>query len=144
MTTHVLKGKVSWTKLVEPNTYEGYTFWCLNFFPLDKDEMMKHFEMGTSLKLRETKKPDEIPSGKFVRYTKKVFRPDGTKNDRPVVLDKDGAEYKKTWIPNGSLCEVYVKTFETSKGMGHELEKVIVLQEAQKPAPKGKTTSWDD
>ena len=143
-----VKGKVNWAKVYEPDSYAGAERWMVDFYPADGGEWEKLQKGGLQVT------PKEGPDGKFVRLrrdTKKLFKDDligfcppeitGAVNvhytnaagDKIRQYDKGDKSFKvnmvgeKVIIGNGSLVIVNLALFDTSKGKGHRLEGLKVL-----------------
>lgn len=121
--TVYLSGEFKWAKLQTPDTkYEPkYT---LDLY-LDETSMTTFHDSGLKVQLRDGE------DGKFIKLSRpvhKTVRGEVLDIGPPEVLLKEGDEYVKFdgLVGNGSKGVVRLRTYDTRKGMGHEIVKVAV------------------
>jgi hypothetical protein len=99
--------EVRWASVHTPNTkFEpAYEIECL----LSKEQALalkkesKELDpKGKGIKIKQ----DEDSGQLYIRFKRKVERPDGTSNPKPVCVSKDGKTPFEKLVGNGSICNV--------------------------------------
>lgn len=152
MTTYItLKGRARWAQVYEPEEFMGDIRWKISIIPFDDAEMEKFKKSG----LQQV--PKEDAEGNFVitfrRSYKKAFPKDDevTYFNPPEIRGAVQVKYvnaetgevvrsfkksdklnieaqgEKVNIGNDSVVLVNLAVYEASKGKGHRLEQVTVL-----------------
>lgn len=147
-----LRGKVKWAhKLYEPDVAFGASKFKVSFYPENDEEFKKLKASGIQ------KKINEDADGKFIELVRdsfKTIKGEIVNFPGPTIVDAEGGvivDYvntetgRRAWsysnaekdkihrrgkpleIGNGSTVEVTVSVYDTSKGKGHRLEEVKVL-----------------
>lgn len=123
MATKMFKfyGEAKWAKVHQPD--EKYKNYEVNLY-MDEPSWDLFAKSGLQLKRRE----DE--TGKFVvlrRASEKIIKGELKKMGPPKVVDGVGRPIEDL-VGNGSKIAVEVAVYDTAKGPGHRMEKVIVLE----------------
>jgi hypothetical protein len=116
---HKFSGKCKWPKLDKLSQYGKYE---INLY-LDPKSKKKYVEAGCQGQIRE----DE--EGQFVvlrREPERLFGGEVKKFGKPQCLDLEGKEVDPRILGNGSEVVCEVACYDTKKGIGTRLEKVIV------------------
>ena len=116
---HKFSGKCKWPKLDKVSQYGKYE---INLY-LDAKSKKKYVEAGCQGQIRED---DE---GAFVilrREPHRVFDGELKQFGKPPVIGPLGAEIDPRILGNGSEVVCEVACYDTVKGVGTRLEKVIV------------------
>lgn len=143
-----IKGTIKWAKVYDPDVAFGTENWKVNLYPSDGKEWEKFQKTGLALKVRED------DDGKYItlrRPTKKLIRDDLVIFMPPEITGKVQVTYKDTEgnkvrqynkgdktnvITEGDRVELGNGTevianfcyYDTSKGPGHRLEGLRVLE----------------
>lgn len=117
-----LSGTCFWPRLVKPDS--KYSKWGIDLY-LDKKSKKVFDDSGLQLSIRSNEDGEYI---KLSRPTQKVFGKKVQEFDPPEVVNKDGNPMDPYTIGNGSEVIAEVCVYDTVKGKGHRLEKVIVTK----------------
>lgn len=143
-----IKAKVKWAKLYEPDSYAGQDNYKINLYPVDDAEWEKFEKTGLGLKVK-----DDIDGRYFTvrRPTKKLIKDDLVIFAPPEITGKVNVKYvdengnrvrqynkgdkvtvtregEPIAIGNESLVLANLSYYDTSKGKGHRLESINVLE----------------
>jgi len=116
---HKFSGKCKWPKLDKVSQYGKYE---INLY-LDAKSKKEYVKAGCQGQIRE----DE--EGSFVvlrREPHKVFNGELKNFGKPPLVSTEGIEIDPRVLGNGSEVTCEVACFDTVKGVGTRLEKVIV------------------
>jgi len=102
---------VRWAKVFEPDT-KFNPKWCVDLFPAP--EVLKKLKKDGFV-IKQTKDGME-----FIHAKQNVTRKDGTKNDPPTIVGRDGKTPFTALIGNGSTVNVlcYDYTYQGNKYLG--------------------------
>jgi len=128
---HKIKGKLKWCQnLFEPDDFRGSRNYKVNMYDIDESVWKKS---GVQTRPREDKEGDVMYTLK--RPTRKMIKDDLIEFDPPEVVMENGESLEGKIIGNGSEAVVEFITYDTSMGMGHRFNKVIItnLVEYVKP-----------
>jgi len=128
---HKIKGKLKWCQnLFEPDDFRGSRNYKVNMYDIDESIWKKS---GVQTRPREDKEGDVMYTLK--RPTRKMIKDDLIEFDPPEVVMENGESLEGKIIGNGSEAVVEFITYDTSMGMGHRFNKVIItnLVEYVKP-----------
>jgi hypothetical protein len=128
---HKIKGKLKWCQnLFEPDDFRGSRNYKVNMYDIDESIWKKS---GVQTRPREDKEGDVMYTLK--RPTRKMIKDDLIEFDPPEVVMENGESLEGKTIGNGSEAIVEFITYDTSMGMGHRFNKVIItnLVEYVKP-----------
>jgi len=128
---HKIKGKLKWCQnLFEPDDFRGSRNYKVNMYDID-EKVWKN--SGVQTRPREDKEGDVMYTLK--RPTRKMIKEDLIEFDPPEVVMENGESLEGKIIGNGSEAIVEFITYDTSMGMGHRFNKVIItnLVEYVKP-----------
>lgn len=131
---HKIKGKLKWCQnLFEPDDFRGSRNYKVNMYDID-ESIWKN--SGVQTRPREDKEGDVMYTLK--RPTRKMIKDDLIEFDPPEVVMENGESLEGKIIGNGSEAVVEFITYDTSMGMGHRFNKVIItnLVEYVKPTPE--------
>lgn len=131
---HKIKGKLKWCQnLFEPDDFRGSRNYKVNMYDID-ESIWKN--SGVQTRPREDKEGDVMYTLK--RPTRKMIKEDLIEFDPPEVVMENGESLDGRIIGNGSEAVVEFITYDTSMGMGHRFNKVIItnLVEYVKPTPE--------
>lgn len=146
-TTHVIRGKLHWAKVLgEPrmNTYTEEREWSVDVTP-NKDGLAEIGRLGLKDKLREPKENDSRTED-FISFRQREFRTDksGEKvKNKPIrIVDIEGNEWpQSTLLGNGTVADVKFNLRDNGKGRpkGIYIQAIRVLDlvpyEVQEFAP---------
>ena len=128
---HKIKGKLKWCQnLFEPDDFRGSRNYKVNMYDIDESVWKKS---GVQTRPREDKEGDVMYTLK--RPTRKMIKDDLIEFPPPEVVMENGESLDGKTIGNGSEAIVEFITYDTSMGMGHRFNKVIItnLVEYVKP-----------
>jgi len=128
---HKIKGKLKWCQnLFEPDDFRGSRNYKVNMYDIDESIWKKS---GVQTRPREDKEGDVMYTLK--RPTRKMIKDDLIEFPPPEVVMENGESLEGKTIGNGSEAIVEFITYDTSMGMGHRFNKVIItnLVEYVKP-----------
>lgn len=128
---HKIKGKLKWCQnLFEPDDFRGSRNYKVNMYDID-ESIWKN--SGVQTRPREDKEGDVMYTLK--RPTRKMIKDDLIEFPPPEVVMENGESLDGRIIGNGSEAVVEFITYDTSMGMGHRFNKVIItnLVEYVKP-----------
>ena len=101
----LIKGKVYWASVVEPNTtYEPA--WQVDVCIEDDDTREKLASIGLTIK----NKGDD--RGDFFSAKRKTTKKDGSNRDAPRIIDAKRNPWDKRLIGNGSVAKVKIQPFD--------------------------------
>lgn len=123
---YYFQGTAYWAKVFKPD--QKYGHYCIDLV-LDEDSLARLKECPLDLKIRDDEK------GKWVRFRRKpeaTFKGETVELGPPTVLKYNPDQEEKytpfdRLIGNGSKVDCKVTVYETSRGYGHRLEAVAVL-----------------
>lgn len=136
-TTHVIRGRLDWCKLLgDPrmNTYTNEREWSVDVTP-DEDGMKEIKRIGAADKLKDPKENDKRTE-RFLAFRQREFRKD-PKTDEPIpnkpvkVTDVTGKDWDPTVeIGNGTIADVKFtrKDYGRGKPKGLYIQAVRILQ----------------
>ena len=116
------KGIARVTQSKRPNSYGAYTV-CIEFD--DSSELEKFKASGIQVDITDNKAWVRRPHQKLIKNELVTLGP-------PRVVDKDGNDLN-VLVGDGSEVIVKVRTYPTSKGIGHTLDAIQVLNLVEVP-----------
>ena len=120
-----------WCKVQEPDTMYAPK-WCVDVYPPKA--------VLTKLKKDKFNVKTDKEGNEFVHVKQNVTRKDGTKNDPPKIVGRDGRTVFKELIGNGSIVNVMCYDYEY-KGKNYLGLKAL---QVVKHVPYGEDNSFDN
>lgn len=129
---HKIKGNIKWAKnVVEPDDFRGSCNYKVTLYNIDEN-IWKNSGVQTRPKLDK----DGDLCYTLKRPVKKLIKGEIVEFPKPEFIMSDGTPVDVI-VGNGSEVEVEFITYETSMGIGHRFNKVVVhkLVEYTPPEP---------
>jgi len=113
-----MTGTVKWAKVFEPDTMYNPK-WCLDLYPPQ--------EVLDKLKKDKFNIKTDKEGNEFVHIKNNVTRKDGTQNEAPTVVGRDGKTPFKSLIGNGSEVNVlcYDYAYQNKNYLGLKAVQVV-------------------
>ena len=118
---HKIKGQIKWAKnVIEPDDFRGSSNYKVNLYNVDEAAWKSS---GVQTRPKQDRDGDMVYVLK--RPVKKLIKGDIVEFGPPEFVMSDGSPVTKM-VGNGSNVEVEYITYDTSMGVGHRFNKVIV------------------
>ena len=113
-------GICKWPRLSEPDP--KYNCWSICVY-LDEASKKLFDKSGVQC---EPQSDEDGVYVKFRRPAEKIIKKELVEFPKPAVIDKNSVVVDPMVVGNGSRVRVTVRVFDTMKGKGHRLERVVI------------------